>query len=1106
MMRDDLGCGSRRALAIAVAAAALTPAAPGAFAEEQIMEEVVVTGSRIARDPNMVAANPVQTISDMDIRLTGRGDIADVLREQPALLTSVSSISGSDSPFESSATSFGESILQLRGLGAERTLVLVNGRRHVSGVEGSQAVDVGTIPPALIERVEVLTGGASAVYGADAVTGVVNFILKKDFEGIDLDVQTGTSSEGDGERTLFSGLFGKNFADGRGNITVGIDVLNNQAIRYGDRDEFENNNIGFGRNNPELRFQNGDIGASTPNFQQFYNFANTGRFQYGFNIPSADDFIADYTAEFGVAPTLTQDELALISRAANAPDRLIARDHTFSISSERGVIVGQNFDLGTFVDLDNNGTHDCLDSHQGFNGLLDAQATGSFGLAGGCWTIDENTGQVRPYQDGLIASNFNQFGGDGVQGYYDEGLMTPDEDRVALNVTGRFDLTDRVSLFGEAKYVHAKAELGGPLNTFYDLLTIAPDNPFIPPELQALADNDGGLFVTRDPTDLGANIDSNKRETTRFVLGLEGELENGWTWDVAGTWGKFEREYDDKNSVILDRYFAAIDVIPSPTTGQPICRSDVDPTVRPPTTVFNIPAYDPGFFTFNPGDGSCRPVNLLGGRFGSTPEAVDFITTTTTDRFELEQTVLTANLAGEVPRFELPGGAIGFAVGAEYREEKNDQQYDPLVRGVIPVTTPDATAGTLIRDNPNVQSSLVFDPQQLLSDSSNDYDVYDFYIEASFPLLRDAPLAEELTLDAAYRYSDYSTIGTTDTWGFGLTWQPISDARIRGTISQAVRAPNIFELFSPDESVTFRPFDPCEQDAIDTLIAAGDPRGANRAANCAADGLPAGFQDPLSARFSGVQSGNANLQEETADTYTFGIVLQPRFADGLSISVDYWDIEIQDAIAAVSGQDIVDNCYDADPGGFPNQFCGLFTRNRDTNSAQFLGLNFIRQTQVNFGALESSGVDFSASYAFEAFGADWNAGVAGTWVDELNEFFDPGDPTAVDPELREIQRPDLAGRFNLDFSYAGFFLRWSTTYQDEQAMVSIEDIGTVYDRRAIEDEVFFHDLSMSYDWNEEIQVYGGIQNVTDEEPFFTEQAWPVSPLGRYFFVGLSYQR
>lgn len=1097
--------GSLRALAAAIAVASVAPLAPMAIAQEQITEEVIVTGSRIARDANFTSPNPVTTISDMDIKLSGRADIADVLREQPALLTSVSSVSGDNSVF---GNSFGESILQLRGMGRERTLVLVNGRRHVSGQEGSQSVDVGSIPPALIERVEVLTGGASAIYGADAVTGVVNFILKEDFEGVDLDVQTGLSGDGDGEKSVFSGLFGTNFADGRGNVTMALDFSRTKRVRYGDRDFTANNARGFGRNNPALRFQDGDINAAnTPNFAQFYDFDTTGRFRYGFNIPTEAGFIDSFTDEFGMAPSLTAGELALISRAASVPLRTIAGDHTFSISSERGVIVGQNFDLATPIDLDGNGTHDCLDSHLGFNSLLDGAATGTFGLLGGCWTIDEESGEVRPYQDGLIASNFNQFGGDGVQGYYDEGYLTPDEERFSVNINGRFALTDRISAFGEAKYVEQDVELGGPLNTFYDLLTVAPDNPFIPAALQPLADADGGLFITRDPTDLGRNIDQNTRTTMRFVVGLEGELDNGWYWDVAANYGKFERELQDRNSVILDRYFAAMDVVSDPVTGTPICRSDIDPNSRAPTTVFNIPAFDPGFFTFNPGDGQCVPVDLLSGRRGTTPEAVDFITATTVNDFELEQLVFTANLAGELPFLELPGGAIGFAVGAEYREEKNTQSYDPLIRGVIPVTTPDATAGTLIRDDDTtVQSSLVFDPEQLLTDSSNDYDVYDVYAEVSLPILSGQPFAEELTLDAAVRLSDYSTVGTTNTWGYGISWAPVSDVRLRGTQSRAVRAPNIFELFSPDESVTFRPNDPCEQSVIDSFLASGDPRGPIRAANCAADGIPEGFADPLSARFSGVQSGNSNLEEETADTFTLGFVLQPRWVDGLTVSADYWDIEIQDAISAVSAQDIVDNCYDSP--SFPNNFCGLFTRNRDTGSAQFLGFNFLRQTQLNFGAIEARGVDFSAAYGFDALGGSFGFDVAGTWMDKLDFFFDPGDPTAVDPELGELQRPEWAGKASLDFTYGPLMVRWTTTYQDEQASsgVEIEDLGTVWGSEVIEDEFYFHDVSFAYDATPDIQLYGGVNNVTDEEPFFTQNAWPVSPLGRYFFVGLSYSR
>jgi outer membrane receptor protein involved in Fe transport len=1104
-MTQSSFAGRLSAVAAAVAMASLAPAP--VRAQEPVIEEVVVTGSRIARDPNTAGAAPVSSLSEEDLKLSGQPDLADVLRQQPALLTSVSSLGSTDSVFaaeEGGTPGFGQSVLQLRGLGNERTLVLVNGRRHVAGVEGSQAVDINSIPNALVERVEVLTGGASAIYGADAVTGVVNFILKDDFEGVDLDVQGGLSGEQDGETLQVSGLFGRNFADGRGNVTLGIDVFTREEIRYGDRGFLADNRRGVQRNNPELRFQSGDISAAaTPNFAQFYTVDN-GRYPYGFNIPSADSFAVAYEEEFGVAPTLTDAERALIDRAQNAPPRTIDSFHTFSISSERGVVVGDGFNSDTFVDTDGNGTNDCFDSFLGFNSLLEGEA---FGLAGGCWVLNDD-GSVRPYQDGRVASNFNQYGGDGVQGYYDPGYLTPDEQRFTINLNGRFDLTDSLRVFGEGKYSRQEVSFGGPLNTFYDLIFISPENPYIPEALQPLADADGGLRVTRDPTDLGSNVDENVRETMRFVVGLEGELANGWTWDVAANYGRFERRFLDSNAVVQDRYFAAIDAVADPDTGQPICRSDVDPFSRPPTTFFGIPAFDPGFFTFNPGDGQCRPLSLLSGPVGATPEAVDFVTTTTTDTFTLEQTVFTANLAGEVPAFELPGGRIGFAVGAEYREEKNEQEYDPLVRGVIPVSTIDGAAGQRIRDLPNVQNSLVFDPEQLLTDSDGEYDVYDLYGELLFPLLSDRFLARELTLNTAYRFSDYSTVGRTHTWNLGVSWAPTEDVKLRGTRSRAVRAPNIFELFSPDISATFRPDDPCEQAAIDALSEAGDPRGANRAANCATDGIPAGFVDPLSARFSGVIAGNRELDEETADTITYGVVFEPRLLSGLTVTVDYWDIEIEDAIEAVDDQDIVNSCYSADPSTFPNQFCQLFTRNRTEGSAQFLGFNFLRQTQLNFGALEAAGVDFTAAYQFEALAADWQVSGSGSWFDRIDRFFDPGDPNAVDPELGELQRPELAGQFAVDFMKGPLTLRWTTYYQDEQQMagIEIEDAVPVFGGRGQEDEIFFHDLSFSYELRDFLQVYGGINNVTDEQPFFTENAWPVSPVGRFGFLGVTYRR
>lgn len=225
-----------------------------------MLEEIVVTGSRIARDANLSGALPVQTVGSERIQMSGEFSLADVINDVPALLSSVTSENSIDA-----AAGFddGANVLNLRGLGVDRTLVLVDGRRHVGGLQGSSAVDVGSIPMKLVERVEVLSGGASAIYGADAVTGVVNFIMKDNFEGFGIDVSYGISSEGDGQQTAITATWGTNFADDRGNIAISVDYRVDEGLTMADR---PNQSFGTGGDwvNPALRFQQGDIGGGTP--------------------------------------------------------------------------------------------------------------------------------------------------------------------------------------------------------------------------------------------------------------------------------------------------------------------------------------------------------------------------------------------------------------------------------------------------------------------------------------------------------------------------------------------------------------------------------------------------------------------------------------------------------------------------------------------------------------------------------------------------------------------------------------------------------------------------------------------------------------------------
>lgn len=1063
---------------------------------------IVVTGSRIARDPNLGSPVPVQQVTAEELTQTGTTDVVDVLRNVPALSTSTTSEGSIDGVF-SAGVGVGQAVLNLRGLGRQRTLVLVNGRRHVSGVAGEQSVDINSIPRALIDRVETITGGASAVYGADAVTGVVNFVLDEDFDGLEANVQSGISHHGDAWRINGDLTWGTNFADGRGNVTISAEYSRNDEVLFGDRSFTRNNGIFDDQGNPALRFQQGDIGANTPNFAQFYA-VGVGGFPVGFLIPTASDFSDDFFAAFGVLPNLTADEQALIARAAAAPSRLIAANPRFSLSSPGGVIAPGDIGFSDGPDINGNGTPDCLESSVGFNSTFNP---GAFGLAGGCAVINAD-GSLSVYQDGQVTGLFNQFGGDGIANNFDENSLIPETERWSVNLNARYEFSPSAEIFFEGKYVSGSAEFQAQPNTFYDLLTIRDDNPFITPALQQFVGplifgGGDGLYITRDPADLGPNRDRNEFETWRFVGGLRGEITDNLRYEFSLNYGRFEQDTFDNNRVILDRFFAAIDVVNDPMGGGPICRSDIDPTA-PATTPFGIPAGDPGFFTFFPGDGQCRPANILGGVGAISQDAIDFITATVNNNFVLEQFVVNGVLIGDTGNlFELPGGPVDFVLGFEFREETSTSTFDPLVLGVIPVTTPDANAGDLLRDIPNVQNSLVFDPLSVINNSFGQFDVAEFFAEIRLPILRDVPGANLLEINAAARYANYSTVGGAFSWNVNGIYSPVEDILFRATYAEAVRAPNINELFNPGQGAFFRPVDPCDATEL-----ANGPNPGQRQANCVAFFNSIGFDptnaagdyvyvDPLTARFSGLQVGNPNLIEETATTWTVGAQFTPRFLPGFVLSVDYYNIEIEDAINFFAAQDIVDNCVDSTT--IANQFCGLIDRNPATG-----GFTFLRQFTLNFARQETAGIEAAMRYSFDLGDHNFTLNAAATWVDKLNNFFDPNDLTNVDPELGELQRPEWSGSASLTWTWSDFSLTWSTTYLDEMALrsVEIENVGTVYSREnGIAGETWIHDVSFNYDLNDNFTVYGGVNNIFNEQPFVTEQAFPVSPVGTLFFLG-----
>ena len=260
---------------------------------------------------------------------------------------------------------------------------------------------------------------------------------------------------------------------------------------------------------------------------------------------------------------------------------------------------------------------------------------------------------------------------------------------------------------------------------------------------------------------------------------------------------------------------------------------------------------------------------------------------------------------------------------------------------------------------------------------------------------------------------------------------------------------------------------------------------------------PNTYEDPLTARFAGTSGGNPNLIQEEATTWTAGFVLQPRFAPGLTLSLDYYSIEIRDAIAAVTAQNIVNSCYDLST--FPNQFCGLFDRRADG------GFQTLRQVQVNFGRIETAGADLSAGYAFNLGGNRFNLRATLNWTEKLDRYFDPVDTSLVNPGLLELSAPEWSGVGSATWTRGPLSLTWRGQYIGKQAVagvIQIEDIQTEFGPAGFADAMWVHSLSANVQVTPQVSVFGGVNNLTDERPYIASSAYPVSGVGRYFFAGV----
>ncbi|MGX6647526.1 TonB-dependent receptor plug domain-containing protein [Maricaulaceae bacterium MS644] len=963
---------------MALSGAAFAQAEEGETEASQA-DTITVTGSRIVRE-DFTGSAPVVSVDAENIQNSGATNLTNFLQDFPALVNSFDSQDSADTGNSGSA---GLNLLNLRNLGTERTLVLVDGRRHVAQSEGSASVDINTIPVGLVERVEVLTGGASAVYGADGVSGVVNFVLRDTYVGDQVRAQVGTTEAGGADNVFVSALSGRDFLDGRLNLTLAAEYAHDTSLNARDRD-----------------------------------FLTPGR-----------------------RWTLVDNPAELNGDDPNVVDRIFVRDARY-IDTARGGLVYTDF-------------------------------SGVPGDLAGTGINFEGNGDV--YRPGQYTGGFITIGGSGTRldDFVDEVL--PENERVVLNSTARYDLTPNHALFGELKYVETNTGFQGQ-PTFDYFIPIAGDAAFMPDSIRASAGG-GTVFMGRDNFDLGFTGTDIQRQTLRAVAGLEGEFDvlGGLTYEASYVYGRTEAETDYYGDRLEDRFLAAIDSVVDPATGEIVCRSDLDPTAVPG-------GLDPALFgtTFTPGANSgCVPANVFGENI--SPEAAAWITDTQTYRDEIEQSVFQAFLAGDSEVFfSLPGGPVEWVLGAEYREEESR-----------------AFASDIEKESAALGQDISWIGQR--TDSSGSFDVTEFFGEIEAPVLAGLPFIEELTIDAAYRWSDYSTAGQTDTWKVGGIWRINEQVMLRGTVAQAVRAPNITNLFLPQTQTFAFVADPCDRRAVDQGT---DLRFENCQAILGVD--LSTFEDTKSSTVEGRVGGNPNLVPETADTVTYGVVFTPSFIEGLQVAVDYYDIELEDAILSVSPQALAEQCVDLP---LPNQFCDLVSRDPATGQ-----IDFFDQFFVNVGSYTTSGVDFSARYLNDPrdFGMERDIGtftlsLAGSHLESLTlQDLPDSEP---DEQAGDAGYPEWQATADVTWNMDRWTVNYGTNWYDETRRfdrnVTAGDPDIVSPEFIMYDQRWTHDVQVRYGFTDAIQLYAGVNNLGNQLPDIGTQQTPVGALGRSYYAGVS---
>ncbi len=760
-----------------------------------------------------------------------------------------------------------------------RTLVLIDGRRLPYGSSAISSSNLDVIPLQMVERVDILTGGASAVYGSDAVGGVANFILKRDFEGVEIGYQYGQStnsnsdgfweqvlqaggqpvpgSSTDGEETLIYGMLGGYLEGGRGNVTL--------FASYEDRDP------------------------------------------------------------------------------------ILQADRVFS-----GCALGQSTSPQSF------GGFGCVGS-------------GNFRLFGGGplgFHFQQEDGTVVPFVGGPAQTfNFGPF----------NFFQRPSE-RYTIYGKGYLDVTDNVEAFADISYIDnvSDAQVAPTASFGIGAYAINCDSPFLQnnPGVSltdvygcSAADIAAGTVVSGS-TMSHRNVEGGPRNSRlensalRGVTGVRGSFaEDVWNWEAFVQYSETRDQDESTNDFVVANLQQAL-LVTTDANGNAVC---IDPS------------------------GGCVPYNIFqrgpAGESLVTQAATDFIQGIGLTNGQTSQFIYGGSIQADLGEYgwKLPSADYGvsFLVGFEQRKDELESRPDEISQ--VPGGGFTGVGGATLA-------------------VSGEVDVTEFFTEIEVPLVSGRTGIQELTLRGQYRNSDYEGRGAntvnqfdSDAYGLSLAWAPIDSLRFRAQYQRAVRAPNVIELYSgtntglPNLSPAgtnangVQLFDPCATAfPIATLAAC-----QNTGVTAAQFGT---ILDVISGQTQSLTGGSPLLQPEKADTTTFGFVWTPEFIEGLSVSVDYFNILVEDAISAgIPAQNTLDECLAT---GNPT-FCDLIQRSSvGSLAAGTFGVGF-QKTNINIAELETTGVDLQVLYDFDVGRQSWRLDYAATILDKLDTVPFPGSDPIV---------------------------------------------------------------------------------------------------------------